>query len=77
MAEATTPVKFHILFAHIAPYCKELKCGPGIVSEQALEALHAKFYACDHHLIKNPDSDQWCKNKMRSVLEWNALACVP
>ena len=74
---AIVTLKFHVLFCHVSEWCKVSKRGLGMVSEQALETLHSKFATANQHKIKNPDSEKWSANSLRSVLEWNAMSCVP
>ena len=39
----TVTPKFHIIFDHIVPFCKEKQSGLGVFSEQASEAIHFDF----------------------------------
>ena len=69
--------KMHVVFDHVGWWCNKYGRGLGLVSEQALESIHARFAASDKHLIKDAYADSWAEKKLRSVCEWNAMACVP
>lgn len=70
-------VKTHIIFEHIAPYCKSVGRGLGITAEQAHETLHSYFKKKHaRHFVKNPHNPNYGKLLLQTVLEFNAMNCL-
>lgn len=70
-------LKMHIVFEHVASWCKEHGRGLGLVSEQSLESIHANYAASNHHPMKDTRNPRWAEKQRMSLLEWNALSCIP
>ena len=74
---SVTP-KLHFLFEHVADYCEKVNRGLGITAEQAHESLHS-FFDREHekNKVKLTSTPNHAKGVLRSVLEANAMSCIP
>ena len=73
---SVTP-KFHMIFDHIVPFCKEKQSGLGIFSEQASESIHHDFNESSwKHFKLSINNANYEKELMNSVAHYNAKHLV-
>ena len=70
--ELNVTPKFHILFSHVLPFCKERGYGLGILSEQAGESVHFDFNMKSWSRFKvSTNNSRYPEQILKAVVSYN------